>query len=147
VFNVLGFADDNITWDGETRTATAVRDDLTVTLTEGENTVAVTRGEETETLETDAAAYVDAATGRVLVPLRFVAQAAGCNVGWDGNTRTAIIDDTAAILAANTETYSLMDRYMTYSRSFAEQNYRVTGDFTMDMDLAGEAVAVSGEYE
>ena len=63
VFNVLGFADDNITWDGETRTATAVKEDLTITLTEGENTVTVTRGEETETQETDAAAYVDAATG------------------------------------------------------------------------------------
>ena len=147
VFNVLGFADDNITWDGETRTATAVKDDLTITLTEGENTVTVTRGEETETQETDAAAYVDAATGRVLVPLRFVAQAVGCNVGWDGNTRTAIIDDTAAILAANTETYDLMDRYMAYSRSFSERNYNVTGDFTMDMTMGQDTVSVTGDYE
>ena len=147
VFNVLGFADDNITWDGETRTATAVKDDLTITLTEGENTVTVTRGEETETQETDAAAYVDAATGRVLVPLRFVAQAVGCNVGWDGNTRTAIIDDTAAILAANTETYDLMDRYMAYSRSFSARNYNVTGDFTMDMTMGQDTVSVTGDYE
>ena len=111
-FTALGFADEDITWDGETRTATAVKDGLTITLTEGEKSVTVTKDEESETLETDAAAYVDAATGRTLVPLRFVAQAAGCNVGWDSNARTAIIDDTAAILAANTETYSLMDRYM-----------------------------------
>ena len=33
IFNVLGFADNDITWDGETRTATAVKDDLTITLT------------------------------------------------------------------------------------------------------------------
>ena len=147
VFNVLGFADDNITWDGETRTATAVKDDLTITLTEGENTVTVTRGEETETQETDAAAYVNPATGSVMVPLRFVAQTLGCNVGWDSNTRTAIIDDTAAILAANTETYDLMDRYMAYSRSFSARNYNVTGDFTMDMTMGQDTVSVTGDYE
>ena len=146
-FTALGFADEDITWDAETRTATAVKDTLTITLTEGEAAVTVTKDGESETLETDAAAYVDAATGRTLVPLRFVAQAAGCNVGWDGNTRTAIIDDTAAILAANTETYTLMDRYMAYSNSFAERNYKVTGDFSMDMTAEGENIAVAGAYE
>ena len=146
-FTALGFADEDITWDAEKRTATAVKGDLTVTLTEGEKAVTVTKGEESETVETDAAAYVDAATGRTLVPLRFVAQAAGCNVGWDSNARTAIIDDTAAILAANTETYTLMDRYMAYSKSFAEKNYQVAGDFTMDMTMGEETAAVTGEYE
>lgn len=146
-FNALGFADEDITWDGETRTATAVKGDLTITLTEGENTVTVTKDGESETLETDAAAYVDAATGRVLVPVRFVAQAAGCNVGWDGNTRTAIIDDTAAILAANTETYSLMERYLAYSKTFAGRNYNVTGDYTMDMTMGADDISVTGDYQ
>ena len=146
-FTALGFADEDITWDGETRTATAVKEGLTITLTEGENTVTVTKDGESETLETDAAAYVDAATGRVLVPVRFVAQAAGCNVGWDGTTRTAIIDDTAAILAANTESYSLMDRYMAYSRTFSNRNYNVTGDFSMDMTMGEDDIAVTGNYE
>ena len=80
-FNALGFADEDITWDAEKRTATAVKEGLTITLTEGEKAVTVTRDGESETMETDAAAYVDAASGRTLVPLRFVAQAAGCNVG------------------------------------------------------------------
>ena len=146
-FTALGFADEDITWDGETRTATAVKEGLTITLTEGENTVTVTKDGESETLETDAAAYVDAATGRVLVPVRFVAQAAGCNVGWDGTTRTAIIDDSAAILAANTESYSLMDRYMAYSRTFSNRNYNVTGDFSMDMTMGEDDIAVTGNYE
>ena len=146
-FTALGFADADITWDGETRTATAVKGDLTITLTEGENTVTVTKDGESETLETDAAAYVDAATGRVLVPVRFVAQAAGCNVGWDGNTRTAIIDDTAAILAANTETYSLMERYLAYSKTFAGRNYNVTGDYTMDMTMGADDISVTGDYQ
>ena len=146
-FTALGFADEDITWDAEKRTATAVKEGLTITLTEGEKAVTVTKDGESETMETDAAAYVDAASGRTLVPLRFVAQAAGCNVGWDGNTRTAIIDDTAAILAANTETYTLMDRYMAYSKTFAEKNYKVTGDFSMDMTVEGEAVSVTGTYE
>ncbi len=146
-FTALGFADADITWDGETRTATAVKGDLTITLTEGENTVTVTKDGESETLETDAAAYVDAATGRVLVPVRFVAQAAGCNVGWDGNTHTAIIDDTAAILAANTETYSLMERYLAYSKTFAGRNYNVTGDYTMDMTMGADDISVTGDYQ
>ena len=147
VFNVLGFADDAITWDGATRTATAVKDDLTVAITEGVKSVTVTEAGDTKTIETDAAAYVEAATGRTLVPIRFVAEAVGCNVGWDGTTKTAIIDDTAAILAANTETYELMDKYMAYNNSFADSTYAVTGSYTMDMTTDGEKMAVTGDYE
>ena len=40
-----------------------------------------------------------------------------------------------------------MDRYMAYSNSFAERNYKVTGDFSMDMTVEGEAVSVTGTYE
>ena len=147
VFNVLGFADDAITWDGATRTATAVKDGLTVAITEGVKSVTVTRGGETETIATDAAAYVEAATGRTLVPIRFVAEAVGCNVGWDGTTKTAIIDDTAAILAANTETYELMDKYMAYNNSFADGTYAVTGNYAMAMSVSGEKMDLSGDYE
>ena len=68
-------------------------------------------------------------------------------MGWDGTTKTAIIDDTAAILAANTETYELMDKYMAYNNSFADSTYAVTGSYTMDMTTDGEKMAVTGDYE
>ena len=51
VFNLLGFADSNITWDGPTRTATAVKDGLTIKLTEGKKEVSVTQNGVTTVLE------------------------------------------------------------------------------------------------
>ena len=44
--------------------------------------------------------------------------------------------DVDAILAANTETYDLMDRYQAYNRTFAEQNQKVTGSYAMDLSVA-----------
>lgn len=72
----------------------------------------------------DVAPYVDPATDRTYVPVGLIADALGYNVGWDGSNGTVIIDDVDAILAANTETYELMDKYLDYSRTFAQKNQK-----------------------
>ncbi|MEA1962573.1 MAG: copper amine oxidase N-terminal domain-containing protein [Bacillota bacterium] len=43
---------------------------------------------------TDQAPYIDS-NNRTLVPIRFVAEALGAKVGWDGDTRTVTIDQEA----------------------------------------------------
>ena len=93
------------------------------------------------------APYIDAATSRTYIPFGLVAEALGYSVGWDAQqTGTVIIDDVDAILAANTETYELMDKYLAYSRTFyAERNQRITGSYSMNMGVTSEAEGSSSD--
>ncbi len=151
VFEQLGFAEEDMKWDGGTRTVTAVK---------GEDTIALTIGEKAITLNgkaiaADVAPYIDAATSRTYVPFGLVADALGYNVGWDAQEKTVIIDDVDAILAANGAEYTLMDQYLEYQRGFYEKDQKVTGSysfgFDMDTAAAGENSKVNmgmdGKYD
>ena len=96
-FDALGFAQGDITWDAATRSVTAAKDDTSITLTIDQKELTVTRGQEnaaeTDTITTDAAPFIDAASSRTYVPVGLVAGALGYNVGWDAQTSTVIIDD------------------------------------------------------
>lgn len=158
VFDQLGFPEENMTWDAATNTVTAVKPDvtytpfnggeakqgdLTIQLTLGSkdivywyegNTTADPHGQQVQvrtTVHTDVAPYAYA--NRTYIPFGLVAEVLGYNVGWDGTMGAVIIDDVDAILAANTETYDLMDQYQAYNRTFVEKNQKVTGDYSMDL--------------
>ena len=146
VFTALGFADENITFENETRTVCAVSDELTVSMVIGENKVTVTKGGETTVLDTDVPAFIDPAVSRTFVPARFVAEAADYRVGWNGDTRTVIIDDVDAILDANQETYQVLDMYLDYARKFQEKNYQVEGSYAAGMTLAQDVMELEGTY-
>ena len=171
-FEALGFPADQITWDGEARTVTAVKPDvtyinfqgeqaqgdLTVQLAIGSNTISVqyegntTTGPHGNTVQVvndctaDAAPYIDAATSRTYIPVGLVADALGYRVAWDGETSTVIIDDVEAILAENTETYELMDQYTDYADQYSQGTYRVDGSLTLAMSDTFDTVDVSGDY-
>ena len=40
----------------------------------------------------DTAAFIDATEGRTYVPIRYLAEALGYNVGWDETTQTVTLD-------------------------------------------------------
>ena len=146
VFTALGFADEDITFDGETRTVSAASEELTVSMVIGENKVSVTKQGETTVLDTDVPAFIDPAVSRTYVPARFVAEAADYRVGWNGDTRTVIIDDVDAILEANQETYQVLDLYLDYARKFQEKNYQVEGSYAADMTIAQDVMELDGTY-
>ena len=160
VFEQLGFPQESMTWDADTQTVTAVkpdvlyspsnggepqRGDLTVQLTIGskeikywyENDLTAGPGGEvtqvTNVLQSEVAPYLS--DGRTYIPFGLLADALGYNVGWDSTVGAVLIDDVNAILAANTETYELMDQYQAYNRTFVEKNQKVTGKYTMDMSM------------
>ncbi len=74
-----------IEWDEATQTVTAVQGTTVVVLTIGENTAFIN----------DEAVVLDAPPillgGSTMVPLRFVAEATGADVEWDGVTRSVLI--------------------------------------------------------
>lgn len=154
VFEQLGFAQEDMTWDGETRTVTAAKGDLVISLTIGSGEITVTRGGVAESYTTDVAPYVSA-EGRTYIPFGIVADILGYNVGWDAQTRAVIIDDVDGILAANAETYELMDQYLAYGKTFSTGNQKVAGGYAMNMDIGvqedGQAMdmqfLVDGDYE
>lgn len=112
VFNALGFADNDITFDGATRTVSAKKGDTVISLVIGEKKLTRTVGSKTDVIVTDVAAFIDPALGRTYVPVRFVAESLGCNVGWDADDRTVLIDDVNTLIASNAKDFSIMKGIM-----------------------------------
>ena len=151
-FQALGFAQEDIVWDGETQTVTASKDGAAISLTVGDSAVTWTGPSWSQTSEDgtsgsaggsggiaylDTAPYIDPATNRTYIPVGLVADILGCRVAWDGETSTVIIDDVDAILAENTETYELMDQYLDYARKYSQGNYQVEGSYLLTMPSEG----------
>lgn len=82
VFEALGA---EVQWTAATRTVTAVKGNTTVSLRIGQSTAAING----QSVRLDAPAVV--ASGRTMVPLRFVSEALGASVQWDSRTSTVTI--------------------------------------------------------
>ena len=82
IFEALGAT---VSWDDATQTATGEKDGKKVSVTI-DSTIATVDGAE-KTLDQSAVLK----DGRTLVPLRFVSEAFGAEVGWDDPTQTVII--------------------------------------------------------
>jgi len=82
IFQAVGAT---VVWDGSTETVTATKDDIVVVLKIG--STAPTINGQAVTID-QAGVIID---GRILAPLRFVAEAFGGIVVWDGEAYTAAI--------------------------------------------------------
>ncbi len=82
VFEALGA---KVNWDGSTKTITAVRSNKVINLTVGSSDALVNNS----TVSLSEAPYVSA--GTTMVPLRFVSEALGAKVNWDGAARVVSI--------------------------------------------------------
>lgn len=74
-----------VNWNGETRSVTATKDGMTVTLAIDDANAAVNGS--AATLDVPARLIND----KTMIPLRFLSENLGYTVDWDGETRTAII--------------------------------------------------------
>jgi competence protein ComEC len=81
IFEALGA---NVQWDGVTQTVTATKDDIEIKLIIGGQAY---KNGAPVTLDVPAKIIND----RTMVPLRFVSEAFGCQVAWDGSTQTITI--------------------------------------------------------
>ena len=97
IFNSLGVSDEEINWDGETRTVTAKKDNIEIEL-QIDNNVAkkIISGDETQIILDQAPIIID---GRTLVPVRFIAESMEKKVGWDSDNRTVIIIDSEKLIS------------------------------------------------
>ena len=129
VFEAMGAV---VTNDGNVITAT--RDGKTLTMTVGSTAATVEENGTTTAITMDVAPYVDSTTWRTYVPVRFAAQAFGCNVGWDQEAMTAVIVDVDHLLGDTT--YELMDNYFAYLQTQTQSsNQSMTGDVDLSLFL------------
>ena len=84
IFEALGAT---VNWNNDTRTVTSERNNTKISLAIGSNQLYVNGVAKT----IDVPAQI--VNGRTMVPARAVAEAFGCDVSWDNNTRTAIIKE------------------------------------------------------
>lgn len=123
-------------YDAETSTVSAKRDGVDLSMVLGQNTAAIVEDGQTRTVTMDVTPYVK--NGRTYVPVRFVAEAFGCNVGWDANSRTVIVVDVDTLLGD--ATFELMDNFAAYcAKQEKGQNMAVTGALNLEVaDKSGE---------
>ena len=113
-----------VDYDGDTGTVAITRGDVGLSMVLGQNTVSVTEDGQSRTVEMDVTPYVK--DGRTYVPVRFVAEAWGCGVGWDADTSTVIIVDVDTLLGD--ATFDLMDSFAAYcAKQEKNQNMAMTG--------------------
>ncbi len=82
IFEKLGA---EVAWDGATSTASGTKDGKTVSFVIGEAQIGINGVKSA----LDVPAQI--VSSRTMIPARAVAEAFGCTVGWDGDTRTVII--------------------------------------------------------
>lgn len=134
VFEAMGVQVSN-----EGNTITAVRGDKTLQMTIGSTTATVTEGGKTTTITMDVAPYVDSATWRTYVPVRFAAEAFGCNVGWDADDQTVIIVDVDELFGDTT--FTKMDNYISYlSKQQEGKNQALDGTLSLGVNANKDLV-------
>lgn len=123
--------------DYEGQVITAVRGGKTLTMTVGSAEAAVEENGVTLPIQMDVAPYVDAATWRTYVPVRFAAQAFDCVVGWDQKTLTAIIIDTEKLAAAAKEgkSYTYLEKLVAMNEKYNTGLWDLTATFDGDASM------------
>ena len=125
-----------VDYDGATGTVAINRGDVGLSMVLGQNTVSVTENGQSRTVEMDVTPYVK--EGRTYVPVRFVAEAWGCAVGWDADTSTVVIVDVDTLLGD--ATFDLMDSFAAYcAKQEKNRNMAMTGTLALDAaDKSGQ---------
>ena len=107
--------DAEVEWNGNTRLVTVTKGATIINLTIGSNQI-ITNGK-ADTMDT-AAIIVD---GRTFVPVRFIAEALGLAVGWDGATQTVILTSAGSMDRADAMYYGLWHASPIMPSGFAER--------------------------
>ena len=132
--------------DYQSGVVTAVRGDRTLTMTIGSTQATVTEGSLTVPITMDVAPYVDPATWRTYVPVRFAAQAFDCAVGWDQDAYTAVLVDTEKLVdeAMAGRSFTRLQQIMDPDGRYSTGIWDLDADFTMDL---ASLYAMSGDIQ
>lgn len=137
VFEAMGAEVDN---QGDV--ITAVRGGKTLTMTLGQTAATVVEDGKTTAITMDVAPYVDSATWRTYVPVRFAAQAFGCCVGWDQDAQTAIIIDLDKLVdtALEGKSFTYLEKLAAMSAKYETGIWNMDATFDADVSMMGSSI-------
>ncbi len=139
VFEALGAT---VEWDNETRSVTSVKGDTTITLAVDSKEMTVNGT--VKTLDVPACIMND----RTMVPVRAVAEAFGCEVSWDNETRTVVITTAMDETAPDVVVKQAMDAVFALDFEKAASYYKdpnaAMGDFAGATNVADIVNMVAG---
>ncbi len=131
----VGFKDDVIT---------AARGSKSISMTDGSTTATITRDGVSETVELDAAPFIDAHLRRTYIPAELISTAFDAAVGWDAKANTVVIVDTEKQVAAAIEgkSFTLLDKLAAHSDKYSKGIWTgdvvVTGTVNLNVDMSEE---------
>jgi len=119
-----------VDYNGQAKTVTIRRGGVDLFMALGERQATVTEDGESRVVTMDVSPYFK--HQRTYVPVRFMAEAFGCNVGWDQENKTAIIVDVDALLGD--ATFDLMDNFAAYCKKHqTSDNMSMTGKLDLEL--------------
>lgn len=136
VFEAL---DSKVDWDENLRKITATKNDVIITLTVDSEKASI--GTEEVTLDSVPVII----EGRTLVPVRFICEAMGCMVDWDGEKRLVLIK-TKPAKANESESYKVISAVASQDDGNAPEN-SVDGDWTTRWSGEGKDCWILYELE
>ncbi|MBQ9314083.1 MAG: copper amine oxidase N-terminal domain-containing protein [Clostridia bacterium] len=125
IFNELGVANEDITWNGESKTIIAKKKNIEIELQIGNNVASKKENGNSSDIILDSAPVIK--NDRTLVPLRFIAESLGKTVGWDAANKTAVIIDFDYFLnLVNNKSNSL---YQFLTKNSSNMNVSITRNY------------------
>lgn len=107
----------------------------------GSKTMTYTKGDKVTTVEMDVAPYIDAATGRTFVPIRFIGETLGLDVTWNDQLKVAYVVDWDAFVEKTDKDFSNFNAMLAASikgQAAAGKNYKQADSITLSGVLAGQ---------
>lgn len=114
-------------------TVTCLLNGTTLSFRVGESTVTVERDGKTTSVAMDCASYVK--NSRTYVPVRFFAEAVGCDVMWDDVFQTAVVLDQNALIGELDKSFTYLNKALTRAK--------LIGGFQTVMDVSAVITAFS----
>lgn len=141
VFEAMGAT---VGFEGATSTVVATRGARTMRMVVGAKEATVTEDGVDTIIPMDVAAY--AKNNRTYVPVRFAAEAFGCNVGWDGKNQTVIIVDLQTLVDETLagKDFALYSQYMSHQPATLTGTQSLAGSFSTNSGIMDMTCDVNG---
>lgn len=129
----------SVDYDDDTRLVTAARGDITITFTLEDDTIYINKNGEKSQITLDVPMIIK--NDRTLVPIRFISNALGMQIGWEGDYQTVLIVDADSYIDQLT---SNAPNLMAISES--NQAVYNTGSLDLSLDLDFSDLSIDELY-
>ena len=133
----------DVAYDAETKTITAKKGNKEISFTANGSDLTIIDNGVRSIKKMDTAAYTDSNTGRVFVPVRYIAESMGYGIGWDPIENTAVIIDPSTIFANADQDFSIISKLAKPGIDL-EKTYESTGQFNLAVEMPAEGSLFSG---